>query len=99
MANVGVETVIDNFAKMVKAVKVLTDTGVYVGFPADKTARKEGPITNAALGYIHELGAPEANIPPRPFLLPGLKLAQKEIAQELKKAGEVALTGDLTALD
>jgi hypothetical protein len=67
---------------------------VMAGVPADKAARKDGsPINNAALAYIQENGAPEVNIPPRPFMKPGVAAVRSEISARLKKAGEFALQG------
>lgn len=51
-------------------------------------------ITNASLGYIHEFGAPEANIPPRAFLMPGIRDGKDAIAKYLTQAGKYALKAD-----
>jgi hypothetical protein len=73
--------------KMVKALLVLADVEVLVGFPEETTDRTdEGPakgMTNAALGYIHDTGAPEQNIPARPFMAPGIADAQDKIDAKL----------------
>ena len=87
----------DNVAAILAAVNALTETQVLVGIPSDAPARgdDEGdrPLTNAELGYIHEFGAPEANIPARPFLLPGVENARAAIAAEYRHAAEAALDG------
>lgn len=77
---------------------------VLVGIPAGMDARKEDePIGNAAIGYIHEHGSPEANIPARPFLRPGIAAAQDGIREWLAAGARAALRGDghgvLAALD
>lgn len=51
-------------------------------------------VLNAQLGYIHEKGAPEANIPARPFLIPGIRSAQGRITTFLKEAASAGLKGD-----
>lgn len=51
-------------------------------------------IMNAQLGYIHENGAPEANIPARPFLIPGIRNAQGRIIGHLKQAAQAGVNGD-----
>lgn len=51
-------------------------------------------ITNAVIGYLNEYGAPEMNIPPRPFLLPGVKNAQANITKRMEKAAKAGLDGD-----
>jgi len=89
----GLTIVRDNLAKVSKAIDALGRSRVMVGVPADKAARKDGPINNAALAYIMETGAPEVNIPARPFMKPGVATVQPEIATRLKKAGEFALEG------
>lgn len=49
--------------------------------------------TNAELGYIHEFGAPEANIPARPFLIPGVKNAMSASLAYLKQGAQRSLKG------
>lgn len=74
---------------------------VLVGFPddsenserTDASGSATGEITNAALGYIHDNGAPEANIPARPFMIPGIKAAQEEVADLLGKTARAVLRG------
>lgn len=56
-------------------------------------------ITNAELGYIHEFGAPEANIPPRPFLEPGIRQSKEKIVARMEKAGKAAMDGDWRKVD
>lgn len=89
----GLTIVRDNLAKVSKAIDALGRSRVMVGVPADKTSRSGDPITNASLAYIMENGAPEVNIPPRPFMKPGVASVQPQIVARLKKAGELALEG------
>ena len=65
---------------------------------ADVGTSSGEPINNAELGYIHEFGAPEAHIPPRPFLLPGVAGAGPQINPVLKAAGLKALDNDFEAV-
>lgn len=95
----GVLKTIDNMQAMRAAVDRLSKQRVLVGVPAEDTARDGGGITNAALAYIHEKGAPEANIPARPFLAPGVQRVRAENVSDLKKAGELALEGKVDAVD
>ena len=91
--------VLDKVDKTVAGIVGLAGTRVMVGVPAEKALRKPDervrgqPINNAALAYIHENGAPEAKIPPRPFLLPGVKIVQPEIEKGLRAAAEHAFDG------
>src|SRR6185312_6997674 len=84
----------DRSAAITKALRDLTGKEVLVGFPESGAARTGGGITNAALGYIHEFGAPAANIPPRPFLVPGVRKVANQYTPHLRKAAEAALNGD-----
>jgi hypothetical protein len=85
---------------VVKAMGDMASSEVLVGFPAATTDRKKEPedeagaqeLTNAALGYIHDNGAPEANIPARPFMVPGIELAKPKLLQIAKKMGGQVLT-------
>lgn len=99
----GVTVTLDKVAHVLEGVRLLTSQQVMVGFPGDdpkvaRTGEKSAGLNNAALGYIHEKGAPEANIPARPFLEPGIKAVQNETIDGLKKAGEFALQGRVEAV-
>jgi hypothetical protein len=89
----------DNTAEVMKAIELLANTRVMVGVPAEEALRqpepgeKSTPINNAALAYIHENGAPEAKIPPRPFLKPAVAGMSDEIASRLNTIADAALNG------
>lgn len=89
----GVKMTVDHLARVAAAIAMLRETRVMVGLPSETAGRREGGITNAALGYIHEHGAPEAKIPARPWLHPGVKQAESTTTTLLKTAGELALAG------
>jgi hypothetical protein len=95
----GLNVLVDNVAKMAAGIEVLATTRVMVGVPSDKAGRKDGPINNAALAYIHDKGAPEANIPARPFMEPGVESKASEIRDGIGKAGEFALDGKPDAVE
>src|SRR5580698_4403862 len=85
--------VADHVAEVAAGIHLLASTKVMVGVPADKSERKNGTINNAALAFIHDKGAPEANIPPRPFMVPGIEKVQDKIVEGLVEAGKIALDG------
>jgi hypothetical protein len=89
----GVFKKVDNVRKMMQGVEALTEITVLVGVPEDKDQRQSGVISNAALAYIHDKGSPAANIPARPFMEPGIKAVQKEIADTLAQAGKAIFKG------
>ncbi len=89
----GVFKTVDNFKKLTQSVEALTNTQVMVGVPDDKSGRREGEINNAELAYIHDKGAPEAGIPARPFMEPGIKAVQAQIVTEMQNAGKAILNG------
>lgn len=80
---------------LIKTLDALASMEVLVGFPEESTDRNETSgaesITNAALGYIHDNGAPEANIPARPFMIPGITNAGPKLAAIAKQMGKQAL--------
>lgn len=86
-----------------KAINNLPARSVLVGIPEEKTDRDDSHdaayVTNAVLGYIHENGAPEANIPARPWLVPGIRDAKAKISDYLRQAGNAALDGDSAKAD
>lgn len=96
----GLQILVDNVAKATAGIAMLATTRVMVGIPAEKGSRKDGePINNAALAYIHENGAPEAGIPERPFLKPGVADKRAEITAMLEKTGQAALEGNPGKVD
>lgn len=68
-----------------------------VGIPAEKAPRPDSPIDNATLGYLHEHGVPEANIPPRPWLAPGVEASETIITTEATRGATRALSQVLAA--
>lgn len=92
----------DGVGALMKSLATLGGTRVYAGVPADKAGRTEedgqGPINNAALMYIHENGAPEANLPARPVVHPAIAAVKPQIVAGLKKAGDFALNGQPEAV-
>lgn len=99
MVDSGLRVTADNLKRVAEAVAFLSKNHVLVGVPDEKAGRREGEITNAALAYIHENGAPEVNIPARPFLRPAINAGHAELRGLLKKAGEFALAGNLGATE
>lgn len=82
---------VDNLAQLQADIRLLADSEVLVGFPEETSDRKASgggkePLTNAALGFIHDNGAPEANIPARPFMIPGIESARPAITKRLASA-------------
>ncbi len=94
MAKPGnIKVVYDGHKKFMESIKALNTVSVKVGIPASAPERKDeddkfDEQSNAAIGYIQENGSELAGIPPRPFLIPGVKKVQKEIAEEFKKAAQ-----------
>lgn len=95
----GLSVTLDNVAKVLRGIDLISSTRVMVGVPDDKSPRKDGEITNSALLYIHENGAPEVNIPARPSLVPGIRDKREEIVSALRRAGELALEGKPEAVE
>ncbi len=63
--------------------------------PGEKTS----PLGNAAIGYLMENGIPEANVPARPHLRPGVRAALPEVKLALMGAARAALRGDVDRVD
>lgn len=101
--------VIDNSEEIYEAIKELTSSEVLVGVPAGEAEREAQasdikdavgqPINNAALAYIHDRGAPEANIPARPFMEPGIEGEQENIEKRLSNAAKAALEGNVRSVE
>ncbi len=97
----GVKIVQDRTQQVAKAIERLATERVMVGFPNSTNERREAdsPLSNAQIAYIQNYGAPEANIPQREFMAPGIRAKQTEINAYLKKAGKAALEGDIMRMD
>lgn len=84
--------------ELVESLRKLSGVEVLVGFPEETTEREEDAdkpsgITNASLAYIHDNGAPEQNIPARPFMGPGIESVQDQIADKLGQILKAASNG------
>lgn len=95
----GLRTVTDNIAAVMRSINSLVKQDVMVGIPAGPVREDGEPITNAALGYVHEFGSPITNVPARPFLIPGIQDAQPQIADQLRQAAVAALSGNPAQVD
>lgn len=80
--------------KLTAAFRQLEKREVLVGYPAGGEQAEGSHLSLAALAYIQDQGAPEANIPAREFMAPGIKAAQGAITAQLRKAANAALEGN-----
>ena len=81
----------DKLDILLQNIQALTKSRVLVGIPGDAKARKDTKEPpNFVLGYINEFGEPSLNIPARPFLFPGVKLARARIIAIAKAGGKTA---------
>lgn len=87
----------DRVDDILAAVRELGARDVKVGLPGNTASRDGGKLNNPTLGYIHEYGAPEAGIPERPFLIPGVESALPTITALMKMGAKDALAGKNTA--
>lgn len=95
----ALKVTIDRVGDILKGLQALEGQRVLVGIPANETERKpdedgsKPPINNAALGYIHEHGAPEVNIPARPHLIPTITEHKDYVAEQYRLAAVDAMEG------
>lgn len=89
----------DKFKIVVNSLKTIEKKDVLVGIPAEKAPRTGNEMTNAILGYIHENGAPEINLPRRAFLMPGIRGSKDKIASYLKQAAQASMRGDKAGVE
>lgn len=76
----------------------LSNVSVVVGVVNSKAGRADG-TNNAYLAAIHERGSAANNIPPRPFLKPGIESNKDKIIQEMNSAAKLAIKGDGAGFD
>lgn len=95
----GIQVVKDRTKSIVDNIRKVKFVDVLVGIPAEKAQRQAGGMTNAVLGYLHENGVPELNIPRRAFLMPGIRDEQAKIASYLKQATQASMRGDKAGME
>lgn len=79
-----------------KAIAALVTKDVLVGVPeATRSRQRADQPNNAMLAYIHDNGSPQANIPQREFLRPGIKNAQPQLVERLGQTARKVLDGNL----
>jgi len=92
----------DDVPAVVAAINELIQKEVLIGIPdstANRDEEEDGAMNNATLGYIHENGSPKANIPARPFLVPGVEKSEEPAVARLKNAAKATLSGDVHKAD
>lgn len=93
MSKPTLKVLVDNTDELMKALRALRRDSVQVGIPAEDNARSsDNPIGNAGLLAIHNFGSPANNIPARPVMEIGIRLAQRAITEEFKKGAVQALS-------
>src|SRR3954471_11052796 len=104
--NTGVLVTKQNFEDVLDAARTILNVEVLVGVPSDTSDRPADlqpfdgeAITNAALAYIHDNGAPEAHIPQREFMRPGIQSVIGEIQNKLGIAMKLAMRGNAQAAE
>lgn len=91
---------VDRLKEVLQSINGLVQKQVLVGIPDSAPERDDdAPLSNAAIGYIQETGSPANNIPPRPFLVPGVEDATPKVTPHLQKSVEAALEGDLSGAE
>lgn len=89
----------DQTDELFAAISMLSELDVLAGFPEESSERSgtedtlPQSITNAALGYIHDNGAPEQNIPQRPFMLPAMQEVRGKVADKLSQIARRVVVG------
>lgn len=92
----GVHSKQDRLQALVGNVKRMSGRAVLVGIPREQNERGEDGVTNSDIGYWMEFGAPEANVPARPSLVPGIRDARKQINERLAAGAKAMITARKT---
>lgn len=83
---------VDRVPELLAALDALTKQQVLIGIPGDGEQR-EGEVSNAMLGYVHEYGSPEQNIPARPFLRPAAEQVKDQVIGLFQQAASAVMDG------
>jgi len=85
---------------LVKVFEALAKKKLLVGIPEQGPPAPGKTMTNSHLGYIHEFGSPANNIPPRPFLIPGVQKSRDKVVDLLAGGAVKAIkTGNVNDVD
>lgn len=90
----------DRTDAILKSIQQMTKERVLIGVPGEKANRDPEPddpkadITNPQIGYINEFGMPELNIPARPHIVPGVRLALSEVETLYRRGVKAQLDGN-----
>ena len=90
---------VDNTKQLKRSLAQLASKEVLVGFPETGEERDDPAQSNAYLAFINDRGSPMQNIPPRPFMEPGIESAEAGIVQGFEDAAKAALDGNPAAMD
>jgi hypothetical protein len=94
MTRITVSTPIDNMKLVTSWVNSIRKVKIFVGVTEEHDDREDGRIGNVALANILENGAPGSNIPPRPFMRPGMAAVKDDGRESLKRAADALYTGN-----
>lgn len=102
--HIGVDVTRDDMHGLAESLRAMTEQSVLAGFPADEAPREDEdgnptPITNAAIAYVQNTGMPELNIPPRPFMIPGIEDVQDQIVRGMEETGLAAFDHDTQGVE
>ena len=88
MSKSKVEFNTEGLKVMQTALKKAADSNYHlqIGIFGNKTSRKSGEMTNAEVGFVHEMGSVTRNIPKRSFLWDTFRFHGKELTESLKEA-------------
>lgn len=96
-----VKEIINNLPKLKTSFAKLSKKDVLVGVPSDTSERKddEGSMNNATIAYIQDNGSPAANIPARPFMVPGIEGCKDKLSGMFKKGAQEIVEGNDGAIE
>lgn len=83
----------EDFTKaLFNGLEALKQYETLVGIPQEKANRQDDSINNATILAINEYGSPANNIPSRPVMTIGLKMAKNEITEIFKACAKHGLS-------
>lgn len=100
----NVRVTVDRTAAVKTALKALVQDRVLVGIASEHAFRDPDDedstphLNNAEIGYLNEFGAPDANIPARPHLVPGTQSALPKVEKIYREAFAKAVVGDVKGI-
>lgn len=102
----AIEVKVNRLRRLEEQFNTISNLDLLVGVPSDRKDREDEPWrpvghqqeNNATIAYLNDRGSPANNIPPRPFMQPGIESAKDEITAILREGIQRHMRGNQNSI-